>query len=157
LRCSRENEYHELQKLGEFDRKTSSWVKTPADIRKLGGALFGDRRFGRVFIYHNGAQSYYSARGRFPGFATSLDMKHLLTALLLAPLALHAVEPPHILVREALQFENIGDSGRVPGTIRLLYQHLPEATVTLWPWQLHEREGRCSCARFRSCASPRAK
>lgn len=65
----------------------------------------------------------------------------LLTALLLAPLvALQAVEPPHILIREALQFENIGDSGRVPGTIRLLYQHLPEATVTLWPWQLHERE-----------------
>ena len=71
-------------------------------------------------------------------------MKHyitLLTALLLAPLAaLHAAEPPHILIREALQFENIGDSGRVPGTIRLLYQHLPEATVTLWPWHLHERE-----------------
>ena len=64
----------------------------------------------------------------------------LLTALLLAPLALHAVEPPHILIREALQFENIGDSGRVPGTIRLLDQHLPEATITLWPWQLHERE-----------------
>ncbi len=58
-----EDEYRELQKLGEFDLKTSSWVKTPADFRKLGGALFGDRRFGRVFIYHNGAQSYYSARG----------------------------------------------------------------------------------------------
>jgi len=65
----------------------------------------------------------------------------LLAALFFAPLAtLHAVQPPHILIREALQFENIGDSGRVPGTIRLLYQHLPEATVTLWPWQLHERE-----------------
>ncbi len=65
----------------------------------------------------------------------------IFTALLLAALAaLHAAEPPHILIREALQFENIGDSGRVPGTIRLLYQHLPEATVTLWPWQLHERE-----------------
>ena len=65
----------------------------------------------------------------------------LLTTLLLTPLAaLQAVEPPHILIREALQFENIGDSGRVPGTIRLLYQHLPEATITLWPWQLHERE-----------------
>ncbi|MBU6302508.1 MAG: polysaccharide pyruvyl transferase family protein [Verrucomicrobia bacterium] len=65
----------------------------------------------------------------------------LLTALLLVPLAaLHADEPPHILIREALQFENIGDSGRVPGTIRQLYQYLPEATVTLWPWQLHERE-----------------
>jgi hypothetical protein len=58
-----EEQYHELQKLGEFDTKTTSWVKTPADIRKLGGAIFGDRRFGRVFIYHNGAQSYYSARG----------------------------------------------------------------------------------------------
>jgi hypothetical protein len=58
-----EEQYHELQKLGEFDMKTTSWLKTPADIRKLGGAIFGDRRFGRVFIYHNGAQSYYSARG----------------------------------------------------------------------------------------------
>jgi polysaccharide pyruvyl transferase WcaK-like protein len=70
-------------------------------------------------------------------------MKHtltLLTALLLAQLAALAAEPPHILIREALQFENIGDSGRVPGTIRLLYQHLPEAKVTLWPWQLHGRE-----------------
>lgn len=58
-----EEQYHELQKLGEFDMKTTSWVKTPADVRKLGGALFGDRRYGRVFICHNGAQSYYSARG----------------------------------------------------------------------------------------------
>lgn len=58
-----EEQYHELQKLGEFDTKTTTWVKTPAEIRKLGGAIFGDRRFGRVFIYHNGAQSYYSARG----------------------------------------------------------------------------------------------
>jgi len=58
-----EEEYHELQKLGEFDTKTTTWVKTPSDVRRLGGALFGDRRFGRVFIYHNGAQSYYSARG----------------------------------------------------------------------------------------------
>ena len=57
-----EEEYLELQKLGEFDTKTSSWVKTPADIRKLGGALYGDRRYGRVFVGHNGAQSYYSAR-----------------------------------------------------------------------------------------------
>ncbi len=57
-----EEQYHELQKLGEFDTKTTNWVKTPDAIRKLGGALFGDRRFGRVFIYHNGAQSYYSAR-----------------------------------------------------------------------------------------------
>jgi Protein of unknown function (DUF4256) len=55
-------EYRGLQQLGEFDLKTSSWVKTPPDIRKLGGALFGDRRFGHVFIYHNGAQSYYAAR-----------------------------------------------------------------------------------------------
>jgi len=58
-----EEEYHLLQKLGEFDLKTSSWVKTPSEMRKLGGALFGDRRFGRVFTYHNGAQSYYAARG----------------------------------------------------------------------------------------------
>jgi hypothetical protein len=57
-----EAEYEELQKLGNFDMKTSSWVKTPADIRKLGGALYCDRRYGRVFVGHNGAQSYYSAR-----------------------------------------------------------------------------------------------
>lgn len=58
-----EQEYRELQKLGSFDAKTSSWVKTPPDIRKLGGALFCDRRYGHVFLYHNGAQSYYQARG----------------------------------------------------------------------------------------------
>src|SRR6266496_1575184 len=57
-----EEEYQELQKLGEFDTKTSSWVKGPSDIRKLGGALYCDRRYGRVFVGHNGAQSYYSAR-----------------------------------------------------------------------------------------------
>jgi len=57
-----EGQYHELQKLGEFDLKTSSWLKSPAEVRKLGGAIFGDKRFGRVFIYHNGAQSYYAAR-----------------------------------------------------------------------------------------------
>jgi hypothetical protein len=57
-----EEQYRELQKLGEFDTKTSSWVKAPTEIRKLGGGLFGDRRFGRVFVYHNGAQSYYAAR-----------------------------------------------------------------------------------------------
>ncbi|MBI3476319.1 MAG: DUF4256 domain-containing protein [Acidobacteria bacterium] len=57
-----EEEYRELQKLGEFDTKTSSWVKTPSDVRDLGGALFCDRRFGRVFTYHNGAESYYAAR-----------------------------------------------------------------------------------------------
>ncbi len=57
-----EEQYRELQKLGEFDLKTSSWVKTPSDIRKLGGALFCDRRFGHVFVYHNGADSYYAAR-----------------------------------------------------------------------------------------------
>jgi hypothetical protein len=57
-----EEQYRALQQLGEFDRKTSSWVKTPVEMRKLGGALFGDRRFGRVFFYHNGAQSYYGAR-----------------------------------------------------------------------------------------------
>jgi hypothetical protein len=58
-----EEQYLELQKLGDFDTKSSSWVKTPADMRRLGGALFGDRRFGRVFFYHNGAESYYSTRG----------------------------------------------------------------------------------------------
>lgn len=58
-----EEQYRELQRLGEFDTKTSSWLQTPAEIRQLGGAIFGDRRFGRVFVYHNGAQSYYSARG----------------------------------------------------------------------------------------------
>ena len=58
-----EEQYRELQKLGEFDTKSSSWVKTPPEMRKLGGALFGDRRFGRVFFYHNGAESYYSGRG----------------------------------------------------------------------------------------------
>jgi len=58
-----EAQYRELQKLGEFDTKTSSWVLTPPDIRKLGGALFCDRRYGNVFVYHNGAQSYYAARG----------------------------------------------------------------------------------------------
>jgi len=57
-----EEQYRELQKLGEFDTKTSSWLKSPADIRKLGGAIFGDRRFGRVFVYHNGAESYYAGR-----------------------------------------------------------------------------------------------
>ena len=58
-----EEQYHALQELGEFDTRHSSWLKTPADIRRLGGAIFGDRRFGRVFVYHNGAQSYYSGRG----------------------------------------------------------------------------------------------
>jgi len=58
-----EEEYRELQKLGSFDAKTSSWVKTPSAIRKLGGALFCDRRFDTVFVYHNGAASYYAARG----------------------------------------------------------------------------------------------
>jgi hypothetical protein len=58
-----EEEYRELQKLGQFDLKTSSWVKTPPDIRKLGGAIFCDRRYNTVFRYHNGAESYYAARG----------------------------------------------------------------------------------------------
>ena len=58
-----EEEYRELQKLGAFDLKTSSWVKTPSEIRKLGGALFCDRRYDTVFVYHNGAESYYAARG----------------------------------------------------------------------------------------------
>lgn len=58
-----EEQYRNLQKLDEFDLKTSSWIKTPADIRKQGGALFCDRRYGHVFVYHNGADSYYSSRG----------------------------------------------------------------------------------------------
>jgi hypothetical protein len=57
-----EEQYRELQKLGNFDTKTSSWIKTPSDIRKLGGALFADFRYGTVFVYHNGAESYYAAR-----------------------------------------------------------------------------------------------
>ena len=58
-----EEQYRELQKLGKFDTKTSSWIKTPEDIRKLGGALFCDRRYENIFVYHNGAESYYAARG----------------------------------------------------------------------------------------------
>ena len=58
-----EEQYRELQTLGEFDTKTSSWIKTPPDIRKLGGAIFCDRRYDTVFVYHNGAESYYAARG----------------------------------------------------------------------------------------------
>lgn len=58
-----EEQYRDLQKLGEFDLKSSSWIATPPEMRKLGGALFCDRRFGRVFVYHNGAESYYSGRG----------------------------------------------------------------------------------------------
>jgi hypothetical protein len=58
-----EEQYRDLQKLGNFDTKTSSWVKTPSEIRKLGGALFCDRRYDTVFVYHNGAESYYAARG----------------------------------------------------------------------------------------------
>jgi hypothetical protein len=58
-----EEQYRELQELGNFDTKTSSWVKTPSDIRRLGGALFADRRYGKVFVYHNGASSYYAVRG----------------------------------------------------------------------------------------------
>lgn len=58
-----EDEYWELQQLGHFDTKTSSWLKTPSEVRKLGGAIFADYRFGRLFTYHNGAESYYAARG----------------------------------------------------------------------------------------------
>ena len=58
-----EEQYRDLQKLGKFDSKTSSWLKTPDEVRKLGGALFGDLRYGRVFVYHNGASSYYGVRG----------------------------------------------------------------------------------------------
>src|SRR4030088_2116136 len=77
-----EKQYRELQKLGNFDSKTSSWVKTPADIRKLGGALFCDRRYETVFVYHNGAESYYAAVGsrgslRAAGHADKPDDKAL--------------------------------------------------------------------------------
>lgn len=58
-----ESQYHELQELGEFDLKTSSWLMTPPAVRKLGGAIFGDRRYDRVFVYHNGASSFYAVRG----------------------------------------------------------------------------------------------
>ena len=58
-----ERQYGELQLLGSFDTKTSSWIATPDDIRALGGALFGDHRYGKVFVYHNGAESYFAARG----------------------------------------------------------------------------------------------
>ena len=58
-----EEQYRHLQTLGTFDTKTSSWIKTPAPIRKLGGAIFADYRYGNVFVYHNGAESYYAARG----------------------------------------------------------------------------------------------
>lgn len=58
-----EEQYRELQQLGHFDTKTSSWLKTPSDVRDLGGAIFGDFRYGKVFVYHNGAQSYYASRG----------------------------------------------------------------------------------------------
>lgn len=63
IRILNEEQYRQLQQLGKFDTKTSSWIETPADIRKLGGALFGDRRYNTVFTYHNGAESYYAARG----------------------------------------------------------------------------------------------
>ncbi len=62
IELSTEEQYQELQKLGNFDEKTSSWIKTPSEIRKLGGAIFADYRFGRVFVYHNGAESYYAGR-----------------------------------------------------------------------------------------------
>src|SRR5690606_3308057 len=63
IKLLNEKEYYFLQTLGEFDLKTSSWLETPNEIREKGGAIFGDKRFGRVFTYHNGAESYYGARG----------------------------------------------------------------------------------------------
>lgn len=63
IRILNEKQYRQLQQLGNYDTKTSSWIETPADIRRLGGALFGDRRYNTVFTYHNGAESYYAARG----------------------------------------------------------------------------------------------
>lgn len=63
VRLLTEAQYHALQRFGEFDAKTSSWLETPAELRARGGALFGDRRYGRAFVYHNGAQSYYAVRG----------------------------------------------------------------------------------------------
>ncbi len=63
IRILNEEQYRDLQRLGKFDTKTSSWIETPTEIRKLGGAIFGDWRYGQVFIYHNGAESYYGARG----------------------------------------------------------------------------------------------
>lgn len=63
IKILNEEKYMDLQRLGKFDTKTSSWLETPTDVRNLGGAIFGDWRFGRVFIYHNGAESYYGARG----------------------------------------------------------------------------------------------
>jgi len=63
IRLLTEEEYHRLQAFGKFDQKTSSWLQTPDEIRELGGSIFGDYRYGRVFIYHNGAQSYYASRG----------------------------------------------------------------------------------------------
>nr|WP_322623683.1 DUF4256 domain-containing protein [uncultured Flavobacterium sp.] len=63
IKILNEEQYRQLQELGEFDLKTSSWIETPEDIRKLGGAIFADRRYNTVFVYHNGASSYYAARG----------------------------------------------------------------------------------------------
>ncbi len=63
IKILNEEQYRDLQRLGKFDTKTSSWIETPTEIRKLGGAIFGDWRYGQVFIYHNGAESYYGARG----------------------------------------------------------------------------------------------
>ena len=99
-----EEQYRELQKLRKFRSKTSSWVKTPANIRKLGGAIFCDRRYDTVFVYHNGAESYYAARG-FPWLAKDLNFG----------IWDRSVEPPN----------NIGKFGSVPlRSNALLYRGL---------------------------------
>ena len=97
-----EEEYFELQKLGEFDTKRSSWIKTPAAIRKLGGALYCDRRYGRVFVGHNGADSYYSGRA-FRGALTGLRIAAIRT--LSEPAGAWRSSASYDLSRPAMKYE----------------------------------------------------